>query len=77
VKFLRMFENAVRQGILPERPAPACMTMILLDDDGLIVSCPITHEALEDGLTATNGRPLLPYDVLGKMLDERRRLRGS
>jgi hypothetical protein len=68
--YVELVRRAVEQGLLPVRPAPGCMTMMLVDDDGCIVSCPLSHELIRDvpALAAA-------HIALDDMLDERSRLR--
>lgn len=46
-KLQQIINNAFDQGLITDGQ-PCSMTIIFVDDDGTVVTCPITHEALDD-----------------------------
>jgi hypothetical protein len=69
----RIIRRACERGILPWRPAFRTMTMILMDDDGLVVATTATHEVLTSSVIDASD---LAAEVVRKMMDERGRLRS-
>lgn len=65
--------RACERGILPWRPQFGTTTIILIDDDGLVVSMPISHGIMDEEANDLT----VVQDAFDRMLDERRRLRGK